>query len=390
MPTSTSATLTAAQGFRIFGADAYDQSGFSVSSAGDVNGDGFDDLIVGAPCGDAAGNAKSNAGESYVIFGQASGFADIDLATLTAAQGFRIFGADAGDQSGWSVSSAGDVNGDGFDDLIVGAPSGDAAGNAKSQRGREHRDLRPGFHSAAWCSPARLAADTFTGTAAAETFVGGQGDDTLIGNGGADSFQGGAGNDSIVVGGALPLDLDGGSGIDTVNLDAMGGTIDLSGVNSSRFTRIEKIDLTGSQANTLVLDQQAVLDMAGSNGDAFGDNTLLIKGDAADRVTILDGWTPGATVINPFGETGSFVTYTNGAARLLIESEVQVDTSTIDLAALPAAQGFRIFGADAGDQSGFSVSSAGDVNGDGFDDLIVGASCGDASGNAKATRATAI
>ena len=57
-----------------------------------------------------------------MIFGKASGFADIDLATLTAAQGFRIFGADAGDYSGCSVSSAGDVNGDGFDDLIVGAP----------------------------------------------------------------------------------------------------------------------------------------------------------------------------------------------------------------------------------------------------------------------------
>ena len=113
--------------------------------------------------------------------------------------------------------------------------------------------------------------------------------------------------------------------------------------------------------------------MAGSNGDAFDDNTLLIKGDAADRVTLLDGWTAGATVSNPFGETGSYVTYTNGAARLLIESDVQVYTGTIDLATLPAAQGFRIFGADAGDQSGYSVSSAGDVNGDGFDDLIVGA-----------------
>ena len=55
-------------------------SGWSVSSAGDVNGDGFDDLIVGAPSADASGNAKADAGESYVIFGKASGFADIDLA----------------------------------------------------------------------------------------------------------------------------------------------------------------------------------------------------------------------------------------------------------------------------------------------------------------------
>ena len=76
------AALTAAQGFRIFGADAYDQSGSSVSSAGDVNGDGFDDLIIGAPFGDASGNAKNSAGESYVVFGKASGFVDIDLATL--------------------------------------------------------------------------------------------------------------------------------------------------------------------------------------------------------------------------------------------------------------------------------------------------------------------
>ena len=98
-----------------------------------------------------------------------------------------------------------------------------------------------------------------------------------------------------------------------------------------------------------MLDKQAVLDMAGTNGDAFDDNTLLIKGDAADRVSLLDGWTQGVTVNNPFGETGSFVTYTNGAARLLIESEVQVYTGTIDLATLSAAQGFRIFGADAAD-----------------------------------------
>ena len=65
-----------------------------------MNGDGFDDLIVGARCAEASGNAKTIAGESYVIFGKSTGFADIDLATLTAAQGFRIFGADADDLVG--------------------------------------------------------------------------------------------------------------------------------------------------------------------------------------------------------------------------------------------------------------------------------------------------
>ena len=100
-----------------------------MSSAGDFNGDGFDDLIIGAPYGD-------DAGEAYVVFGTGSGFGTnvsgrqvVDLSNLTAAQGFIIQGDLMGDSAGVSVSSAGDVNGDGFDDLIVGAPFGDDGGN---------------------------------------------------------------------------------------------------------------------------------------------------------------------------------------------------------------------------------------------------------------------
>ena len=76
------------------------------------------------------------AGDSYVIFGQASGFADIDSGDADGGPGLphprrRLHAT----MSGSSVSSAGDVNGDGFDDLIVGARSGDAAGNAKNDAG---------------------------------------------------------------------------------------------------------------------------------------------------------------------------------------------------------------------------------------------------------------
>lgn len=93
-------------GLAIFGADADDRSGFSVSSIGDVNGDGFNDLLIGAYNADALGNAKSKAGDSYVIFGGASMPTTIDLSTLGTA-GITIFGIDTDDWSGRSVSGMG-------------------------------------------------------------------------------------------------------------------------------------------------------------------------------------------------------------------------------------------------------------------------------------------
>src|SRR5665648_981307 len=110
--------LDGQNGFSIPGIAASGQLGISVSSAGDVNGDGLTDLIVGAN-----GAGASNQGASYVVFGNRTlgSSGTFNLNTLNGQNGFSIPGIAASGELGNSVSTAGDVNGDGLMDLIVGA-----------------------------------------------------------------------------------------------------------------------------------------------------------------------------------------------------------------------------------------------------------------------------
>jgi hypothetical protein len=323
------------RGFRIDGIDAGDYSGESVSGAGDVNGDGLADLIVGAYHADPRGD--SNAGESYVVFGKA-GNATVDLANLGAG-GFRIDGAGANDSSGQSVSGAGDVNGDGLADLIVGA-FGAAPGNMS---GAGESYVVFGKVSNAPVDLANLGAggfridgidiDDFSGRS-----VSGAGDvngdglaDLIIGAPFADPNGDSSGGECYVVFGK-----------------ADNTPVDLASLGAAGF-RIDGIDTDDDSG-------RSVSGAGDVNGDGLAD--LIIGAPLAD---------PGGDSLA--GE--SYVVFGKG------------DNSTVDLANLGAG-GFRIDGIDADDRSGQSVSGAGDVNGDGLADLVIGASFADPGGDSSA------
>ena len=135
--------LDGTNGFSMSGAAAGDRA-FEVSNAGDINGDGFGDILIGARYGDPGG--LSNAGQGYLIFGAANGFtADIDVSALDATQGFRIDGEEVGDLLGMSVSSACDLNGDGFDDLLFGANQAEDVGRTTTESHLRFLAKLPGF-----------------------------------------------------------------------------------------------------------------------------------------------------------------------------------------------------------------------------------------------------
>ena len=275
--------------------DAGDFLGRSVSGAGDVNGDGFADLIVGAPSDD---NNGTNSGSARVYSG-------IDGNVL-----YTFDGDDVGDRLGSSVSGAGDVNGDGFADLIVGAPcddtNGSFSGSARVYSGIDGNVLY-----------------TFNGD--------GEGDDLGRSVSGAGDVNG-DGFADLIVGAPFAINV---------------------GSPTSGSARV----YSGIDGNVLyTFDGDDVSDQLGSSVSGAGD----VNGDGfADLIV-------GA----PCDDNNGF---RSGSARVY---------SGIDGSVL-----YTFDGDGEDDDLGVSVSGAGDVNGDGFADLIVGApgvdTNGDGSGSAR-------
>lgn len=369
------------RGFVIGGSAAGDRAGTSVAAAGDLNDDNFDDVLIGAP--DADFNGRNESGSVYVVFGGPSPV-DLDLATL-GTRGARIDGAAADDRLGRSVAGAGNVNGDDRLDIVAGAPLAGGAGAAWAVLGPFAGTLdlfSPG--GAAYRISGAVNGDSAGAAVAGAGDLNADGrDDLLIGAPDAGfNSRGFSGSTYVVYGLASPapvlLASLGGAGyrIDGAgfahNSGAALGTGDINGDDRTDIligARSTDYNARNDSGSVYAIFTPGPIDLAnlgtaGIRVDGGELNALFGKSVTAldlngDSIDDLVGGASSADINGRPNSGAVYVVYGGPAV------------TNRDLGATPADRNYD--GAAAGDRAGASLASVGDVNDDAGEDLAIGA-----------------
>lgn len=378
--------------------------GTAVAPAGDVNGDGIDDLVVGAPRYDAG--QQTNTGAAWVIFG--AGKSHPESGNVAAAHGFRIDGAAPFDTAGAAVAGIGDVDGDGLDDVLVGAPLADAgaakdAGAAYVVRGRartEPVDLAAP-QSAALVVLGSGRNDRLGSSVAGLPDANGDGRaDLVVGAPRADRPRAGDDGDQAYVseppvpnnaGAAYVLFTPGAPAtIDTAALGAQGYRIE--GARGRAGTSVATLpDWNGDGIAEIAVGAPLY-----RRSTKLGGRAYVVWGSATaapvdlarlgQRGIVLDGGgrQRAGGVVASVGDLGGDARgdlavgadhagrrARSQAGRVLI-LYARSEPGSLELDEL-GDSGLTIDGEGAGDHAGVAIAPAGDVNADGRDDVLIGA-----------------